>query len=175
MDKVYKALVWLKENHEDYKDIGINHDEMDSWGSETVANSLIDSMTVTDDSNSAEDVSRSGFATEDTDTYENQGDLPITTSAIVDTNGVSERPDLRSLRGLISIAEDMSINVVPANDILKEDHELSYFTAAFPALFPWGTGKHQDARRKVALSRSDWVKLLLKDSSRYLSPREFLF
>jgi hypothetical protein len=112
---------------------------MDSWGHETVANSLINSMTITDDSNLAEDISHSEFATEATDTEENQGDLHLRTSAIIDTNVVSE-PDLRSLRDLISIAED---NVVAANEILKEDHELSYFTSAssFPTLFPWGTGR----------------------------------
>src|SRR5579859_5888000 len=48
---------------------------------------------------------------------------------------------------------------------------VSYFTSAFPTIFPWGTGKHIDPQcsqeRKQKLEFKKWIQLLLINSSKY--------
>ena len=56
-----------------------------------MATELLDCMGYVADI-SAEDASRSGFATEDIDIAEYEGDLLTTTSALLDTNNVSVAP-----------------------------------------------------------------------------------
>ena len=116
---------------------------------------------------SAEDASRSGFATEDPDTAEYEGDLPTTTSALLDINDVSFPPQVGTLNGLASLKAEVTVNVVPGNRIINDREDETFFTSAFPTLFPYGSGKHTDFRRNVQLSLREWAELLLKHSSRY--------
>ena len=114
---------------------------------------------------------RSGFATEDIDTAEHDGDLPLTTSAILDTNQVSVPPDIAILQRLIQMKDekmkgDITVNVVTGSTPLSERKNPSYFTAAFPTIFPWGTGKHEHPLRHDKISLSTWIKLMLRHSSR---------
>src|SRR5204863_2675503 len=91
---VYNALQWLCRHNEDYQQVIINHKEFMRWPPVFIATSLLDSIAQMRDS-TAEDISRSGFATEDIDTVvEHDGDLPLTTSAILDTSEVSVSPDI---------------------------------------------------------------------------------
>ena len=64
------------------------------------------------------------------------------------------------------------INVLTGNNILNEETLPSYFSSAFPTIFPWGTGKHLDNRRtgESRLDLKRWMQLLLKNSSRYELP-----
>ena len=118
-------------------------------------------------SGAAEDAMRDGFATEDADVEEFQGSIPATTSAIIDVNNVSRSSHLLTLQELQSLQSSLTINVVPGNKVLEHYEDPTYFTSAFPTLFPWGTGKHVDDRRKGPLKLRKWIELLLKHSSRY--------
>ena len=89
--KVYDSLHWLCHNHDDYRHITIDEERWASSESMIVATELLDSMGRVVDI-TAEDASRSGFATEDLDTAEYEGDLPTTTSALLDVNNVSVPP-----------------------------------------------------------------------------------
>ena len=71
------------------------------------------------------------------------------------------------LNDLTTLTENLTINVVTVNLIKNHSDDPSYFTAAFPTLFSYGTGKHKNNLREVALPLSDWVQLLFCDSSRY--------
>ena len=74
---VYNALQWLCRYNEDYRQVTINHDEFARWPPVFVATtSLLDSIGRSRDSTD-EDISRSGFATEDIDTVEHDGDLDV--------------------------------------------------------------------------------------------------
>ena len=69
----------------------------------------------------AEDISRSGFAIEDIDTVvEHDGDLPLTTSAILDTSEVSASPDIATLRRLAQLKDEITVNVVTGSIPLTE-------------------------------------------------------
>ena len=171
--KVYDALVWLIQNNEDYKDVAIDHSLFERWPPVWVADNLLNlagGLALEDGSD--EENAQMGVATEDVDTPEINGDLPFTASGIVDVNGVSQPSQLNSLQQISLWKSDKVINVLPGNKILNESNLPSYFTSAFPTLFPWGTGKHIDDRRpqdpKTRLDLKKWIQLLLRNSSRYI-------
>jgi hypothetical protein len=99
------------------------------------------------------------------------GDIPMTASGIIDTAAVSQPAQLHALQQISLSTSDRMINVLTGNTILNEDNMPSNFTAAFPTIFPWGTGKRIDAQcsqdRKQKLEFKKWIQLLLKNSSRY--------
>ena len=84
-----------------------------------VATSLLDSIAQTKDSTD-EDISRSGFATEDIDTTEHDGDFPLTTSTILDTSEVSISPDIVTLQRLAQLKDEITVNVVTGSTPLTQ-------------------------------------------------------
>src|SRR5579859_7288698 len=169
--KVYDALVWLTQNNEDYKEVTIDHAQFERWPPVWVAENLLDLAGAMDDGGQ-EDNTRIGIATEDSDNAEMApGDVLMTASGIIDTAGVSEPAQLHAIQQISLSKSDRTINVLTGNNILNEDNMASYFTSAFPTIFPWGTGKHIDLRhsqeRKQKLEFKKWIQLLLKNSSRY--------
>ena len=162
---VYNALQWLCRHNEDYRQVTIDHDEFARWPPVFVATSLLDSIGRSRDSMD-EDISRSGFATEEIDTAEHEGDLPLTTSAILDTSEVSVSPDIATLQRLAELKNEITVNVVTGSTPLTERDNPSYFTSAFPTIFPWGSGKHIHPQREHKISLNTWIKLMLRHSSR---------
>jgi hypothetical protein len=130
-----------------------------------VATGLLDSIAQTRD-NIVEDISRSGFATEDVDTAKHDGDLHLTTSAILDTSNVSVSPDIAILRRVAQLKDEIMVNVVTGSTPLTEQNNPSYFTSALPEIFPWGTGKHIHLQRNDKISLNKWIKLTPRHSSR---------
>jgi hypothetical protein len=129
---------------------------------------------------SGEDNARMGVASEDMDTTDIDGNLPITTSGIIDIEGVSQPHELDAVQQVSLWKTDKAINVSTGNNILNDQNLPSYFTSAFPTLFSWGTGKHIDNRRpnrgsKPELDLKLWMQLLLKNSSRYVRPHLTFF
>ena len=165
--KNYDALQWLCNHHEDYKNVAITEAELNTWPSVFVATKLLDSVGRVTDA-SVEDASRSGFGVEESDVPTVEGNIPFTASAILDTNDVSEPQDSFALSELIRMKQtEQIITVQTGNEIISDYEEGAYFTAAFPTLFPYGTGKHIDSERCLPLQLSQWVRLALKHSSRY--------
>ena len=96
-----------------------------------------------------------------------EGDLPMSASALVDTNGVSDSPTVAKLQELARLKNsERVVNVVNGTNLLSDYEVDYYFTAAFPTIFPYGSGKHLDGRRRDQLSLSRWIQLLLRHSSR---------
>src|SRR5579859_7634816 len=169
--KVYDALVWLTQNNKNYKEVTIDHAQFEHWPPVWVAENLLDLAGAMDDGGQ-EDNARIGIATEDSDNAEMApGDVPMMASGIIDTEVVSQPAQLRALQQISLSTSDRTINVLTGNNILNEDNMASYFTSAFPTIFPWGTGKHIDPQRsqerKQKLDFKKWIQLLLKNSSRY--------
>lgn len=164
--KVITALKWLCEYHQDYQRVVIDNEELNKWPSVFITEALLSSIARVQ-SGAAEDAMRDGFATEDADVEEFQGSIPATVSAIIDVNNVSRSSHLSTLQELQSLQSSLTINVVPGSKVLEHYQDSTYFTSAFPTLFPWGTGKHIDNRRKGPLKLKKWIELLLKHSSRY--------
>ena len=108
------------------------------------------------------DTSRSGHGVEDMDIASIEGDLPMLTSALIDTNGVSDSPIVAKLQELAQLKDsERFVNVVTGKDLLSNYDRDYYFTIAFPTLFPYGSDEHLDSSRRDQLSLSCWVKLLL--------------
>jgi hypothetical protein len=165
-EKVRAALKWLCQHNEDYRAVQIDEDEIRQWPSVFVAEKLLDSMGRIKNA-ASDDASRSGHGVEDMDIAGIEGDLPMSASALIDTNGVSESPIAAKLQELARLKDsERFVNVVTGKDLLSDYDRDYYFTAAFPTLFPYGTGKHLDSRRQNQLSLSRWVQLLLRNSSR---------
>ena len=148
---------------ERYQNVKIDTVEIDSWPTVFVTDQLLDTIARVMDPAAA---SRTGIATEDIDTDEFEGDLPTTSSAILDVNDVSESRDSLLLDQLERMEKNIIINVVVGSKIMQHYEDDAYFTSAFPKLFPWGTAKHRDDRRLVQLPLSTWVSLMLRNSSR---------
>jgi len=181
--KVYNALKWLVENHDDYRNnVTIDEERINGWESTFVAVELLDSIGHVSDS-SVEDAARDGFAMDNPDdddiTDDNDNadavddtayDLPFTSSGIVDVNNIAEVPDATTLNRLAQLKADITANVVTGSKVLNQYDCDTYFTSAFPTLFPYGTGKHRDSRRegKGQLSLLKWVSLMLRHSSRFV-------
>ena len=164
--KVIDALSWLQRNHEDYRNITIDNIELQKWPSVFITEALLNSIARLR-SGEAEDALRDGFATEQVDVDEFHGDIPNTSSGIIDINNISRSRHLNTLEELQTLQNRFTINVVPGTKVLEHYADPTYFTSAFPTLFPWGTGKHIDNRRKGSLRLKRWIELLLKNSSRY--------
>jgi hypothetical protein len=161
----------LIEHHEDYKDVRINHDELALWDPEFQPTALLDSMTQVADT-TEDDASRSGFATEELETID--GDLPLTTTAMLDVNNVTEPSVAVTLHQISDLIQEATINVVKGSKIRDPEFDASYFTSSYPVLFPYGTGKHQTSMRKNEIPFDKWIKLMLQHSSRYI-PYSLIF
>lgn len=72
--------------------------------------------------------------------------LPMTSSAIVDVNQVSQSAVSASLRTLASLSIDAICNAVFGNSLKFDLPTQSFFTSAFPPLFPYDIGKHTDSK-----------------------------
>ena len=149
--KVYDALHWLCHNHDDYPHVTIDEERWASSESTIVATELLDGMGRVFDI-TAEDASRSGISTEDLDTAEYEGDLPTTTSALLDVNNVSLPPQVSTLNALASLKAEVTVNVITRNKIINDYEDETFFTSAFSTLFPYDVEKHIDFRRDVQLS-----------------------
>jgi hypothetical protein len=116
--KLYNALKWLVENHDDYRNnVTIDEERINGWESTFVAVELRDSIGHVSDS-SVEDTARDGFAMDNPDDDNIAGDniagdnnsadavehitydLPFTSSGIVDVNNIAEVPDATTLNCL---------------------------------------------------------------------------
>jgi hypothetical protein len=164
--KVIAALKWLCEHHEDYKNVSIDDAELTKWPAVFITEALLSSIARVANGE-IEDAMRDGFATEDADVEEFQGTIPSTASAIMDVNNTSRSSHLLTLQELQSLQSSLTINVVPGSKVLEHYEDPTYFTSAFPTLFPWGAGKHIDNRRRGPLKLRKWIELLLTHSSRY--------
>jgi len=118
-DVVYNALQWLCRHNEDYQQITIDHEEFGRWPLVFIITSLLDSIGRSRD-NTDEDISWSGFMMEDIDTADYDGDLPLTTSALLDMSEVSVSPDIATLRRLAELKDEVTINVVTGSVLLTK-------------------------------------------------------
>ena len=92
-------MEWLCHHNEDYHEVQINEDELQQWPLVFVTEKLMNSMARIR-TPSTEDASRSGYGVEDMDILGLDGDLPISASALIDTNGVSKSSVVSTLQGL---------------------------------------------------------------------------
>jgi hypothetical protein len=107
-EKVRRALEWLCRHHEDYQAVQINEDEIRQWPSVFVAEKLMGSMGRIPNATS-EDASRSGYGVEYMDIESIEGDLTISSSALIDTNGVSESPMVAKLQELARLKDSEKV------------------------------------------------------------------
>ena len=164
--RVYDTLQWLCRNNEDYRDsVTIDYAEFAKWPPVFVVNELLDCVGHISD-NVVEQIARSGPASDrDEDSLETDNDI-VSSSGILDTNDVIRSANAATLRRIACLLEEDTINVIHGSNLISNWDNPAYFTAAFPTLFPYGTGKHKDVRRSKQLSSKVWASLLLRHCSR---------
>ena len=63
-------------------------------------------------------------------------------------NNITEILDTTILSWLVQLKVTVTVNVVTGSKILNQYDCDTYFISVFPTIFPYRTGKHQDARRE---------------------------
>jgi len=128
--KVYNALKWLVDNHEDYRNnVTIDDERINDWESTFVAVELLDSIGHISDS-SIEDTTQDGFTMDNPDdddiTDDNTGtnndtahELPFTSSGIVDVNNITEIPNATTLNHLTQLKGDITANVITSPQSIR--------------------------------------------------------
>src|SRR5204863_2127692 len=135
-DKVYNALKWMVNNHEEYRNnVTIDKERISGWESTFIAVELLDSIGHVSDP-SAEDTSRDGFGMDNPDDDETADDLPFRSSGVVDVNNITEIPDATTLSRLAQLKADITANVVTGSKILNQYDCATYFTSAYPTILP---------------------------------------
>jgi hypothetical protein len=172
---VYDALQWLCLHNEDYATVTVDHSEFERWPPVFIVQELVECMGEISD-NIMEEMARAGVAVDDThEGTVGHGDEEITVSGVMDVNNVSQSENATTLRRLASLSEESTINVVPGSTLLSQWDDPSYFTASSPSMFPFGSGKHIDDRRKRKLTFHKWTKGLLNHVSGYASSAGLTF
>ena len=143
---VLEALKWLCNNHADYKNGAVEIDYAVLRGLPPVflVDQLVDSIGFVSDS-AAEDTARSGVAVDDPDNEVISGNLPISASAILDTNAVGESTDALTLEELIRLKKQKScateVGSIDAVEDETDDHESHRVDEQSP-----GTQQRTDSR-----------------------------
>ena len=88
-------------------------------------------------------------------------------SGLLDVNNTTQSVHALTLERVAALTDQHIIHVVPGTELRSHWDDPSYFTSAFPPIFPYGHGKHINARRRRKLPFHKWVTLLLHHCSRY--------
>ena len=111
-ETVREALIWLHRNNILYKDILIDHLIVDKLPINDVPDSLWDTLSIAERSES-ENIERSGYADNELTAGEtnSSGPIPLAASALIDTNAAttSSGDIARHLIGRINVADEMTV------------------------------------------------------------------
>ena len=134
-EKVRQALIWLHRNNVLYQDIVIDHLLVNKLPVNDVPDSLWDTLSVLEQSES-DNIERSGYADNELTAEEtnSHGPIPLATSALIDTSAAttSSRDIARHLIGRINVTDEITV----ANDdiylVPHSQHPVNeYFNTAF--------------------------------------------
>jgi hypothetical protein len=195
-DKILRALLWLCENNPLYESVTINRDLIDRWEASFIPPVLQDSIVNISPEEDSEERGTyagdmDGFAENDLHhAMDDMADGTIASGAVhSDVEGLRLNPELKMVLALIDLtnkADGSSANtgmVDGQNPIetpvitwrsdntvaLMNDYEdPTYFTSAFPTLFPYGKGGHMPSsdQRSIPVSLEAWAKWCLNHHSR---------
>jgi hypothetical protein len=166
----------LVQHNQVYQNLTINHQMLDTWAAEFIPPELQENIICVYEPNSHEregysieldggNYENDFQAAQDTAPDLNNNDPLITGSVSTDINGERQNPDRRLLNSLLNMVSDRS--PVSAENMHLHDrqhipnlsyrirghatlvdywNDPTYFTAAFPTLFPHGIGGHLEDR-----------------------------
>lgn len=192
-EKVRQALLWLCRHNDIYKNVQVDHAELDTWPESFVPPVLQKTVAMIadkEDSNKrgtyagdmsglsendlhaalddmADDTIASGAVYSDIESERQLPELQIVT-ALVDMMGKDEDGQLESTG-----SEEMQVPVISYQrkkrlTLLSDYDNPEFFIGAFPTLFPYGRGGHIpfEGERDVPVSIHAWGKWLLSHHSR---------
>jgi hypothetical protein len=186
--RVLRALLWLVDNNPLYKNIQIDYELIRSWEERFVPEVLIDTAIITE-KNSQLDQREGYITTLEDGSYENDFDAlhedvapgtVIGGSFLSDEEGQNQNNQMAFVAKLTELVREQDANssvkephiefssTHPESDMVPKNayQDCDYFPAAFPTLFPLGTGGHKDPQRKEDVSLDTWGRWTLKHHSR---------
>jgi hypothetical protein len=187
--KVLAALQYLIRHNQVYQDTTINRDIIDSWDDEFIPSDLQENIMSIGLPDGHE---REGYSIHlESGNYENdlqaaqdteldvENNAPLMTGSIsTDINSERQNPDRRLLNTLLNVVSTQHMHELVQHRIPRLSYRIqghatpvdhyddqTYFTAAFPTLFPLGIGGHLDDR-PFSLSLASYAEWALKHHSR---------
>lgn len=195
-NKVWRALLWLKEHNYLYKDVAIDHDRLSRLPENGCLDVPVHTLEEGDDLNAA--IDRYDNAVEDDPPEPDNGDLHTTpvgtdspraesgssnsevlfrTVVISDVDGSTPVSELSAAAmhhmkvkkaGYLEVGHDP----VPVNEFCNP----SLFPMMFPTLYPYGVGGFEDSRRSVKVSlKRHAAHLLTWHDKRFQEHATFMF
>lgn len=202
--RVLAALQYLVQHNQVYQNLTINHQMLDSWTDEFIPPELQDNVICVDEPDSLEregysiHLDRGNYendfqAAQDTAPDVDNNEPLMTGSVSTDINGERQNPERRLLNSLLNMVSDRPL--VSAEDVHLHDrqhipnlsyrirgqatlvdhwNDPTYFTGAFPTLFPHGFGGHLEDR-PFSISIASFAEWALKHHSRRYVPPQYSF
>lgn len=175
--KVYNALIWLKNNNHLYKDIEINKQNLESLPENEVPQVLMDTIKMYDTQTTPEGYVKDPLH-EDLSELENE--IPINVTALVDTDGVNVTSEQINKEILNKISRNDKTNAVYAiphiGTPINEYSNPKLLMSLYPTLFPYGMGGVEDFTKPTAVTFEKHIQYLLSYADgRFERNHSFIF
>lgn len=163
--KVYDALIWLKNNNNLYKDIDISKKNLDLLPENDVPQVLIDTVKVFDTQTTAD-----GYVEDPLkeDVSETENEIPINVTGLVDTDGinVSTKQINNEILSKIQNDENALYAIPHSGTPINEYSNPKLLMSLYPMLFPYGVGGIEDYTKPTSISFEKHIQYLLTYADR---------
>jgi len=180
-DKVRKALEFLTQHHIGFRELGItiDYDVLDTLPDDDIPENILENISRSSDTSASAKESSSYVPQEPGNNINNSEHIPVDRSCVLDIDSTLVDPEellIGASKALLSDDEDESndheIHIEHNPDPVSSYNNPSFWTLAFPTLFPYGIGGCDDQ----TISLKAWTKHLLNlHDTRFCTHYNFLF
>lgn len=166
--KVYNALMWLIQNNHLYKDIQISQNNLDKLPEDDVPKVLLETMKVYEKQDNHEGYVKDPLNEDEKCCYNE--DVPINTTALVDTDGVNINPKIINeeiLKEFRATNSNEPVYAIPhTGRPVNEYNNPELLMSLYPTLFPYGCGGIEDLSKPTRVTFEKHIQYLLKYADR---------
>lgn len=160
--KVFNALKWLINNNHLYKNVKICQKNLELLPENDVPKVLLDTMKIYNTK-----IDEKGYVNDPLKEYNIliENEIPIDTSAIVDTEGINISNDILNNEILCKINNDEtedSLYAIPhSGEPVNEYYNPTLLMSLYPTLFPYGFGGIEDITKPTSVCFEKHIEYLL--------------